>query len=241
MKTASPTLLISCFRPSSSPRPVPAQAQESGEHRQLLDAAWYALDGLQPCVSEAMQCDSALTFAEMAATGRGRLALRWGCTCMQACLNSSTQPWLAPSCMRSIDLLAVLYGHNDCSTEHVCCCVLILLRSVACAFFKIGYSAQSAQHVAHRRRSDGILQEALAKAAALPLQQRPTLALVLAALLASFSRQAADQAVLAAPESAALLKELVLVRAQTGPAGVPPPAKVAGISQACITHTLRRC
>ena len=53
-----------------------AQAQESGEHRQLLDAAWYALDGLQPVASEAVQCDSALTFAEMAATARGRLALR---------------------------------------------------------------------------------------------------------------------------------------------------------------------
>ncbi len=65
----------------------------------------------------------------------------------------------------------------------------------------------------NRCRSDGILQEALAKALALPLQQRPTLALVLAALLASFSRQAADQAVLAMSESAALLKQLVLVRA----------------------------
>ena len=65
--------------------------------------------------------------------------------------------------------------------------------------------------MSHRRRSDGILQEALAKAAALPLQQRPTLALVLAALLASFSRQAADQAVLATPEAAMLLKALVLV------------------------------
>ena len=56
---------------------MPAQAQESGEHRQLLDTAWYALDGLQSSASEATQCDSALTFADMAATGRGRLALRW--------------------------------------------------------------------------------------------------------------------------------------------------------------------
>ena len=62
-----------------------------------------------------------------------------------------------------------------------------------------------------RRRSDNILQEAMAKAAALPLQRRPTLALVLAALLAAFSRKAADQTVLATPESVALLKELVVV------------------------------
>ncbi len=73
--TRPSAVLITKSKPS--PGPVPAQAQESGEHRQLLDAAWYALDGLQPSVSEAMQCDSALTFAEMAATGRGRLALRW--------------------------------------------------------------------------------------------------------------------------------------------------------------------
>ena len=53
-----------------------AQAQESGEHRQLLDVAWYALDGLHPGTGEAAQCESALTFAEMAATARGRLALR---------------------------------------------------------------------------------------------------------------------------------------------------------------------
>ena len=61
------------------------------------------------------------------------------------------------------------------------------------------------------RRSDDILEEVLAKAAKLPLQQRPTLALVLAALLASFSRLAADQTVLATPESAALLKQLIMV------------------------------
>ena len=55
----------------------------------------------------------------------------------------------------------------------------------------------------------------LVKAAVLPLAQRPTLALVLAALLASFSRQAADQAVLATPEAAALLDEVILVRMGT--------------------------
>ncbi len=65
------------------------------------------------------------------------------------------------------------------------------------------------------RRSDGILHEVLVKAAVLPLAQRPTLALVLAALLASFARQAADQAVLASMESAALIEAIILVRVRS--------------------------
>ena len=42
----------------------------------MLDAAWYALDGLAPAATEAVQCEGALTFADMASTSRGRLALR---------------------------------------------------------------------------------------------------------------------------------------------------------------------
>ncbi len=52
------------------------------------------------------------------------------------------------------------------------------------------------------RRSDGILHEVLVKAAVLPLAQRPTLALVLAALLASM-------------ESAALIEAIILVRVRS--------------------------
>ena len=72
------------------------------------------------------------------------------------------------------------------------------------------------------RRSDRILQETLAKAAALPLRRRPTLALLLAALLAAFSRKAADQTELATPESVALLKELILVSTPVRPAQLAP-------------------
>ena len=87
------------------------------------------------------------------------------------------------------------------------CCVLCCAEPSNCNSFQ-----SDADKAVMCRRSDGILHEVLVKAAALPLARRPTLALVLAALLASFARQAADQAVLATMQSAALIESIILVR-----------------------------
>ena len=59
-----------------------AQAEETGEHTQLLDDALYAMHGLSPAASRGAQLDSALDFAELAATQRGRLTLRFAPDCM---------------------------------------------------------------------------------------------------------------------------------------------------------------
>lgn len=67
-------------------------------------------------------------------------------------------------------------------------------------------------HNSHVRRTAGVLQEVLAAASQLPLESEPLLSLALAALLAFFSQQAADQVVLSTPESLTVLAELFLVR-----------------------------
>lgn len=52
------------------------QAQESGEHYEIQDNVLYALDGLAAHASAATRADSAARIADIAATRRGRLALR---------------------------------------------------------------------------------------------------------------------------------------------------------------------
>ena len=53
-----------------------AQAQESGEHFEIQDNVLYALDGLSAQAPPAARADSAARIADVAATRRGRLALR---------------------------------------------------------------------------------------------------------------------------------------------------------------------
>lgn len=55
---------------------LPGQAQESGEQFQMQDDIQYALDGLTASALPSERAASAARLAEMAATRRGRLALR---------------------------------------------------------------------------------------------------------------------------------------------------------------------
>jgi hypothetical protein len=58
---------------------VPEQAQESGEQFEIQDSVVYALEGLRPGAFPSARADSAARIADVAATRRGRLALRHGC------------------------------------------------------------------------------------------------------------------------------------------------------------------
>ena len=53
------------------------QAQESGEHTQIVDDIVYAIDGLGPASSKTSWQDSASTLAEICNTRRGRQAFRY--------------------------------------------------------------------------------------------------------------------------------------------------------------------
>lgn len=53
------------------------QAQESGEHTQIVDDIVYAIDGLGPASSKTSWQDNAITLAEICNTRRGRQAFRY--------------------------------------------------------------------------------------------------------------------------------------------------------------------
>ena len=53
------------------------QAQEKGEHVQVLDDASYALDGMAPSCGIGTQRESITTLAEILSTRTGRAALRY--------------------------------------------------------------------------------------------------------------------------------------------------------------------
>lgn len=53
------------------------QAQESGEQFEIQDNVVYALDGLTSSASPAVRQESAAKIAEICASRRGRLALRY--------------------------------------------------------------------------------------------------------------------------------------------------------------------
>ena len=70
---------------------IAAQAQECGEQFQLQDDIQYALDGLCASALPSDRACSAAKLAEMAATRRGRLALRFAAFPLFPCQNKTFQ------------------------------------------------------------------------------------------------------------------------------------------------------
>lgn len=65
------------------------QAQESGEHTQIVDEIVYAIDGLGPSSSKTSWQDNASTLAEICNTRRGRQAFRYEHNNIELCHNTS--------------------------------------------------------------------------------------------------------------------------------------------------------
>jgi len=79
---AAPTFNPPPPRPRALSLSPPLQAQEKGEHVQVLDDAVYALDGMAPSCGLGTQRESITTLAELLSTRRGRAALRCACVCL---------------------------------------------------------------------------------------------------------------------------------------------------------------
>lgn len=67
------------------------QAQESGEQFEIQDNVVYALDGLTRSASPAVRQESAAKIAEVCASQRGRLAMRYATLCPPPSLVTETQ------------------------------------------------------------------------------------------------------------------------------------------------------
>lgn len=92
------------------------QAQERGETVQIQDDAQFALDGLSPSSSLSTQRDCAVSLAEMLATRKGRLALRWApymCLCLH---HMHVACRLRPTSLCVQLLISCFYASCGCHT-----------------------------------------------------------------------------------------------------------------------------